>query len=308
MFSAMVSKPALARARAARARVRVRAPAAAGARERAGEQEGRDREDEAERDAPPVLVADRRHLGVDGIAVRPAEEAGERVRGEVHERVDVQRVAHEHHVDVAQALRRAALDQGRDPQHGGQQEHPERPDPEPDEVRDRHEQPEEDGQPAAVQIVVVEDPQLVGRRAAPGGGTAGTASRARCSGGPQRRSCTTICSVRALVAPDKFKGTLLRGAGRGGRRTGSRAGRAAPSGPLPGGRRRGRDARRPAHRAGRLDGRRGRLRPARPAGARGVRADRGRGDGDRRGGGGERARAARLRPPRSRPRRTGPES
>src|SRR5437764_14404061 len=49
---------------------------------------------------------------------------------------------------------RAAGDQDREPVHDGREHREDAPQPEPDEVRDREEQPEEDGQAAAGEVLL----------------------------------------------------------------------------------------------------------------------------------------------------------
>ena len=136
------------------------AAAVAGAEPR-GEHQRRRREHPAERDRPAVLRHRLRELDVDRIAARVAEEAGVRVRGHPEVRVEMHRVAHERGVEVVHPAGRLGAHERGDPQHRREHQGGHRPHPEPDDVREREQQAEEDRQARALEGVGDGEPDRI---------------------------------------------------------------------------------------------------------------------------------------------------
>jgi hypothetical protein len=95
----------------------------------------------------------------DPIAPRLSGEAGERVRDQQQERIDVQRVADVARDEVVQRLWRATADQRRKPVDEHSDENGDPPQRQPDEVRHRQQEAKEDGQSRSDEVVADADPQ-----------------------------------------------------------------------------------------------------------------------------------------------------
>ena len=128
--------------------------AVTGARERRGDCEGGDREDEPEERAPARL---RRRLGrqahVDGVEARLADELGVGVRDEVEVGEDVGRVADVGAEEAVEPTRERACREHGEPARDRREEYRDRPEHEPDQVRDEEQEPEEHRHPAPAEVV-----------------------------------------------------------------------------------------------------------------------------------------------------------
>ncbi len=137
---------------------RVRAAAAAGGpAQHPGKDERGHGKEETEPDRPPALRCRRRDLHVDGVPGRPRESwIGIRRHRDV--RAEMRHVADVHREEVMQPVRQPPLHQRHEPGDDCEHDDAERPQHDPEEVRDREEQPEEDGQPRSLKIVVDDEP------------------------------------------------------------------------------------------------------------------------------------------------------
>ena len=73
---------------------------------------------------------------------------------EVEKRADVRRVAHVRGEEAVEGQRQAAGDEGDEPAHERGEDGEDRPERQPDEVRQREEEPEEDEEPRPRQVVL----------------------------------------------------------------------------------------------------------------------------------------------------------
>ncbi len=131
------------------------------ARQRGREKARRDHQKPSEGGLPAALPCRLVDLEVDRVVAGLADEAGIIVRGEVEVGEQVRRVAHVRGGEVVQPLRQAPGDEGDEPAQDRHEEHDDAPEEEPDEVGNREEQPEEDGQPRPSLIVLDYEPDRV---------------------------------------------------------------------------------------------------------------------------------------------------
>ncbi len=120
------------------------------------EEQRRDGEDEAEGAAPAALPRGRVDLEVDRVPGTAAE-AGVRAGSEEDVRADVGRVADVAGREAVEARRQLAVDDDGEPVHEGDEADRDPPERDPEDVRDREQPAEEDGQPAPAQFVVADD-------------------------------------------------------------------------------------------------------------------------------------------------------
>ena len=144
----------------------VRAAGIGGEKRPGQDERGNGERQPEERDEPPLrrgavdLEVDRVALGAreQRIRVRREQQVGEQMR----------QVAHVGGSEVVQDVGRASRDQRRQPVDDRDDDHQHRPERGPEVVRQRQEQPEEDGEAGAFQVVVDDDPDRVRLDHAPG--------------------------------------------------------------------------------------------------------------------------------------------
>jgi hypothetical protein len=113
-----------------------------------------------------VLLLGAVDLDLDGVSGRP-DEAWERVRDQEEEGSDLHRVAHVGGEEAVERGGRAAGRERCEPVDDRGEEDRDPPEREPDEVREEQEEPEEDGEPGAAEVVgqmQADRPRLLGRR------------------------------------------------------------------------------------------------------------------------------------------------
>ena len=121
------------------------------------QRESRDCEQQAQRDLPASLRLRPGNLDVHRIAGVPGE-AREWVRDEAEITVQVCGVADVGREEIVQTLWRTASHERRYPRRNRREDDGDRPQHEPDEVRDREQQAEEDGEARAAKVVVDGEP------------------------------------------------------------------------------------------------------------------------------------------------------
>jgi hypothetical protein len=116
-------------------------------------QHGR-REQQPEEDRPAALALGRIDLDVERVRAGPAPEGRERVGDQEDVAPDPRRVAQVRGQELVQPLRRAPADQRREPRRDREQRGCDPPDVDPDEVRDREDEPQQDAEAPPLEALV----------------------------------------------------------------------------------------------------------------------------------------------------------